>query len=163
MVLRVEFVGVNDTIKFLNGVSRRTKGVPNKMTLEMASAFRKRVKSRMPRRKSRISPGHSSPTPLLQRLNSVRKTKGGHTVGFNRSGDFPGLPEAVEYGTKPHIILPKNVRKMRWEDIGGKRFARRVSHPGTRPTYFWSHSIEDFKAQDMTMIVNKGASKIVGR
>jgi len=39
---------------------------------------------------------------------------------------------AVEFGTKPHEIRPRNRRALRWKDGNRYRFATRVQHPGTR-------------------------------
>lgn len=42
----------------------------------------------------------------------------------------------VEHGTKPHIITPRNGSFLRFV-VGGKVvYARRVRHPGTKPTHF---------------------------
>ncbi len=38
----------------------------------------------------------------------------------------------VEYGTKPHMILPRNGKFLRWEGPDGPIFARKVHHPGTK-------------------------------
>jgi hypothetical protein len=39
----------------------------------------------------------------------------------------------VEYGTKPHVILPRNAKFLRFVVRGGGVvFARKVNHPGTR-------------------------------
>ncbi|TDD37892.1 hypothetical protein E1287_07495 [Actinomadura sp. KC06] len=42
----------------------------------------------------------------------------------------------IEWGTRPHIILPRNGRYLRWVDPGTGRviYARMVRHPGT-PAY----------------------------
>lgn len=43
---------------------------------------------------------------------------------------------AVEYGTRPHTILPRS-RKVLKFNVGGREvFARKVNHPGTRPQPF---------------------------
>jgi hypothetical protein len=64
----------------------------------------------------------------------------------------------VEYGTRPHIIRPKNARVLAWESgfrgmttsKGGKRyyanktsanFAAYVNHPGTKPNPFMERII----------------------
>jgi len=39
----------------------------------------------------------------------------------------------VEFGTRPHLILPKRARALRFEVDGEVVFARRVHHPGTQP------------------------------
>ncbi|WP_433329963.1 hypothetical protein [Spirillospora sp. CA-294931] len=42
----------------------------------------------------------------------------------------------IEWGTRPHVILPRNGRYLRWVDpqTGRVIFARKVNHPGT-PAY----------------------------
>ena len=42
----------------------------------------------------------------------------------------------VEFGTRPHLILPKRARALRFEVDGEVVFARRVHHPGTQPQPF---------------------------
>lgn len=44
---------------------------------------------------------------------------------------------AVEFGTKAHIIKPKNKKALSWTDKSGKkRVAKVVHHPGTKPQPF---------------------------
>jgi len=59
---------------------------------------------------------------------------------------------AVEFGTKPHVIVPRNARVLAWPSSeGGRRlsgrarkgtksgdmtFAKKVNHPGTKPQPF---------------------------
>lgn len=54
-----------------------------------------------------------------------------------------GYAAAVEFGSRPHIIVPRNARVLAWggpRTLGGRlrkggratNFARRVNHPGTR-------------------------------
>ena len=42
----------------------------------------------------------------------------------------------VEYGTRAHVIEPRNKSVLRWKDGGKVRFARRVRHPGTKAQPF---------------------------
>lgn len=42
----------------------------------------------------------------------------------------------VHEGTKPHIILPKEKRVLRWSDGSEYFFAKSVVHPGTKPDQF---------------------------
>lgn len=42
----------------------------------------------------------------------------------------------VEYGTKPHPIEVRRRQALRFVQSGAVRFARRVNHPGTKPTHF---------------------------
>lgn len=66
-----------------------------------------------------------------------------------------GAAAYLEFGTRPHLIVPRRARALRWAaspqgrrlsgrprsaaqrgGLGGVRFARRVRHPGTRPQPF---------------------------
>jgi phage gpG-like protein len=62
--------------------------------------------------------------------NSIAHEVVGGTVA--RIGSPVEYAAAVELGTKPHIIEPKNAEALKFE-IGGKTvFAKRVNHPGTQ-------------------------------
>ena len=53
--------------------------------------------------------------------------------------DTRNAPELrfIHEGTKPHPILPKNKKRLRWATPGGGwAFAGRVNHPGTKPDQF---------------------------
>ena len=39
----------------------------------------------------------------------------------------------IEQGTRPHVILPRRARALRFEINGRVVYARRVNHPGTKP------------------------------
>lgn len=58
-----------------------------------------------------------------------------------------GYAAAVEFGSRPHVILPKRRKALAWggaRTLGGRsragsgptHFARRVNHPGTKPKPF---------------------------
>ena len=52
------------------------------------------------------------------------------------TGNAPEL-RFIHEGTKPHLILPKDKKRLRWATPGGGwAFARRVHHPGTKPDQF---------------------------
>lgn len=50
-------------------------------------------------------------------------------AGANYSG-------AVEFGTRPHEIRPRNKKALRFKGRGGITFAKRIHHPGTRAQPF---------------------------
>ena len=54
------------------------------------------------------------------------------------------LPEAAytDEGTRPHLIVPRRARLLRWEGDGGVIFARRVFHPGNTPRRWWQPALE---------------------
>jgi HK97 gp10 family phage protein len=49
----------------------------------------------------------------------------------------------VEYGTKPHVILPKRAKALRFKTKGGKWvITRKVQHPGTKANAFVKRAYE---------------------
>ena len=59
----------------------------------------------------------------------------------------PTVPYAiyVEYGTRPHEILPVRAKALRFEVDGKVVFAARVHHPGTRPQPFIRETAEQIR------------------
>ena len=51
----------------------------------------------------------------------------------------------VEFGTRPHEILPVRARALRFQVGGGIVFAARVWHPGTKPHPFVAETAEAVK------------------
>lgn len=49
--------------------------------------------------------------------------------------DHPAAPYVLN-GTKPHVILPRNKKVLRFTVGGNVVYARRVDHPGTKPNNF---------------------------
>ena len=64
----------------------------------------------------------------LHRSVIVRATPDGFEVGT----DGQHAPHAlfVHWGTRPHRIVPKNKKSLRWAGPNGFAFARGVDHPG---------------------------------
>ncbi len=48
----------------------------------------------------------------------------------------------VYFGTKPHIIAPRNRRVLRWPSADSFVFARLVHHPGTKEDKFLQRALE---------------------
>lgn len=46
---------------------------------------------------------------------------------------------AVEFGTKPHVILPKNKKALYW--AGAKHPVKRINHPGSAPNPYMERII----------------------
>jgi hypothetical protein len=46
----------------------------------------------------------------------------------------------LEEGTDAHVILPRKAAALRFIQAGRFRFAKRVNHPGTRPTHFMQNA-----------------------
>ena len=75
---------------------------------------------------------------------SIRKI-----VKPNKAVIGPIVPYAiyVEYGTRPHEILPVHARTLRFEVDGRIVFAARVWHPGTRPQPFVRETAEQIREE----------------
>lgn len=80
-------------------------------------------------------------TGFLRESIDSRETPFGFTV-------FPRAEYAkfVDQGTAAHIILPKTAKALRWYNIlGAPIFAKKVEHPGTKPTFFVRRTVEAAK------------------
>lgn len=73
---------------------------------------------------------HAKTGKLEQSLGKTR-IPGGWEVGH----DSRVAPYArfVHDGTKPHVIVPKNKKSLRWAGGGVFHFAKKVKHPGNQP------------------------------
>lgn len=70
-------------------------------------------------------------------------------TGSFREGSLEGLvaagapyAAAIEEGARPHKIVPRHRRVLRWPVEGGFRFADSVNHPGNRAYRFLGNAIE---------------------
>jgi len=59
-------------------------------------------------------------------------------IGGNRAPYAP----YVEYGTRPHTILPRRAHALRFEVKGEIIYRRRVHHPGSRPQLIMRRAAE---------------------
>jgi hypothetical protein len=62
------------------------------------------------------------------------------TTGILRWFPTASYAPHVEFGTKPHVILPKNKKALYWP--GAAHPVRRVNHPGTKPNDFMGRIID---------------------
>ena len=69
-------------------------------------------------------------TGALRRSLYNRLIPGGREVGNDPS--IAAHARFVHWGTRPHVIIPKNKRALRWVSGNGFAFAGRVNHPGYR-------------------------------
>ncbi|MFH9368072.1 HK97-gp10 family putative phage morphogenesis protein [Streptomyces anulatus] len=74
------------------------------------------------------------------RSSIVSRAEGsGRTVGYV-VGTNVNYAAAVEYGTAPHVIVPKNGKALYWP--GARHPVAKVNHPGTRAQPFMRPAIE---------------------
>ena len=73
---------------------------------------------------------HNKTGALVGSLKKARLPDGGYEIYHDPST----APHAlfVHWGTKPHIIKPKNKKMLRWAVGGRFHFAKQVKHPGTK-------------------------------
>jgi hypothetical protein len=93
---------------------------------ESGEILREEILRTAPRRTGRLAES----VRIIQGLDYVR-------VG-------PTVPYAVfvEYGTRPHEILPRHAKALRFEAEGKTIFAKRVWHPGFQPRFFMFHALQ---------------------
>lgn len=69
----------------------------------------------------------------------------------------------VDLGTKPHTIVPKNGSFLAFQSGGGWVFTKRVNHPGTRATHFFTDAItsgQNIAESEMTSAIERIISQI---
>lgn len=71
------------------------------------------------------------------------------SITTNITGKFSGecgtnveYAEDVEYGTRPHTIVPKKANALHWKSGGTDYFAKKVNHPGTKAHPFFEPAIK---------------------
>lgn len=74
---------------------------------------------------------HFKTGALNSSIYKQRQADGSWEVGH----DLQRAPHAlfVMFGTKPHVIRPKNKKALRWSGGGAFHFAKVVRHPGNKP------------------------------
>ena len=48
----------------------------------------------------------------------------------------------IELGCPPHVIVPKNKKALKFKAGGKNIFAKKINHPGSRPTPFIRNAIQ---------------------
>ena len=76
---------------------------------------------------------------LRQSIHIETHGKEYHVVAGSRIAYYAPY---VEFGTRPHIILPRRAKVLRFEVRGQVVYARYVHHPGTKPQYFMRRAAE---------------------
>lgn len=79
----------------------------------------------------RAEAGKHQKTGALNSSIYKQRTANGWDIGH----DLRRAPHAVfvMFGTKPHLIKPKNKKALRWAGGGAFHFAKVVHHPGNKP------------------------------
>ena len=72
----------------------------------------------------------------------------------------------VEFGTKPHVIEPKNGKVLAFKKDGKLIFTRKVNHPGTKANPFVERTVEKVKdkvEQIFQKVIDKAINILVGK
>lgn len=54
----------------------------------------------------------------------------------------------TDKGTRPHVIVPRQRRALRWSSGSQVIFARKVNHPGYRGSKWWQNEVTRAKVRD---------------
>lgn len=118
---QIRIAGLNDAIGYINGVP----GKLSRSVLLQMSQIAYDVAERGADRHTK-----TGGTGALRQSLFNRAIPKGREVGH----DPQRAPHAlfVNFGTRPHVIEPKNRKALRWAGGGKFFFAKRVNHPGYR-------------------------------
>lgn len=127
-----------DTKAFVSSISRARSQLDGLLyaamlrTVEVASTYAKQ------------SPLYRSHTYTLRSSIKGLVVGGFGGVGAPTGRVIANAPYAkfVEEGTRPHLILPRRAKVLRFVQNGVVRFARGVFHPGTEPRPFMKDAAE---------------------
>lgn len=111
-------------------------------------------------RKAPVGKGYSHGGNLRQSIGYKPNGLSGFLVYVNSSY---GL--YVDQGTRPHVIVPKRSKFLAFQKNGEWVFAKRVQHPGTRPTHFFTDAVtegQSFADAEMQRAMDKVVQFISG-
>jgi len=74
--------------------------------------------------------------------STVRAETGQNHVNIIVGGSQAPYARFLEFGTRPHRILPRYKKALRFETEEGIVFARRVMHPGVRGLFYLKRAAE---------------------
>lgn len=84
-------------------------------------------------------------TGVLERSQTVDYKRTPNTITWTAKAEAP-YALFVARGTRPHVILPRRARVLRFVTrTSGVVFARRVNHPGTRANRWWDDTLTDYR------------------
>jgi hypothetical protein len=66
----------------------------------------------------------------------------------------------VEFGTKPHVILPKHRKALKIPTPEGYIFRKKVNHPGSKPYPFFFANLQD-RARKVAVEFMKGLEGVI--
>ncbi len=72
-----------------------------------------------------------------------------------------GYWRMVHFGTKPHVIRPRQAKALRFEIDGNVIFAKSVTHKGTKPRPYFSEAIRVLDAGKIKSIINQALEEAI--
>lgn len=113
-------------------------------------------------------------TSEAQKLSPVGKHKGGgnlrQSIRYAPYGSYAYMVRVnasygayVEYGTKPHLIVPKTKKALAFNVGGNRVITKRVNHPGTKAQPFFRPAIkiaEDYAGKEMSSAMDRVLNQI---
>lgn len=145
----IKINGLNDLIRDANRVGGN---MPTKMKQAMIVAT---TSVQNDARKKR-------PGSFKNQTGDLRRSISRRVEGAHRGVVFTDLKYAphVEFGTRPHVIRPRNKKFLAFK-VGAKTvFAKKVNHPGTKAYNYMRDSFEENKPK-ITKIYDQLALKVV--
>ena len=101
-------------------------------TYELARNLQNNIKKEAPYKQGRLKRSIRVDTRISDKYSIVT---GYYDEGLAPHGDY------VLFGTKPHMIKPKNKKALHWGGKGGP-FSKGHMHPGTKPNDFLKRGLE---------------------
>lgn len=98
--------------------------------------------------------------------NLERKTS--HKVFVRRGGKILRLQNtapyahAIDLGAKPHVIVPRRARALRFISRGKLVFARKVNHPGNKP-YRFLYNAADAAGRVLAQGLKEGMERVASK
>lgn len=102
--------------------------------------------------------GHGVVTGHLRRSifgGLVRDLHGQIDAGLHEQGANVHYADAVESGTRPHVIVPRTKRALAFKVGGVTVIRRRVNHPGTRGLHMFANAHRKLQQIDAQRFISE--------
>lgn len=139
-MIRIEVSGID-------AVEKHLQDVPVKVEREVLRQMAQFVYDHAEKGADR----HTKTGALRQSLYN-RPIPGGREIGHD-TGRAP-YAVFVHWGTRPHVIGPKNKKVLRWSGPNGFTFSRHVNHPGYKGDPYLTNAARDAMRQFDTFVQN---------
>ena len=129
-MIRVEVIGTGDLMQRIADFGDKQSG---KVLKEVAQEVFNRALAGAEK--------HTKTNALVDSLGpGPRKIPGGYEISHDLQRAKHGL--YVHWGTRPHVIKPKEKKVLRWPSGGSFAFAKAVNHPGYKGDPWLVHAVD---------------------